>query len=60
MDILPILDEVFAINPNREENKALRDHGINWLWVVAAIHIVTFVRIRRGFSPASPLTAVNS
>lgn len=43
MDILPILNEVFAINPNGEDNKAFFNHGINWLWAVTAIHIVTFV-----------------
>ncbi|RSL73070.1 hypothetical protein CEP53_000881 [Fusarium sp. AF-6] len=45
MDILPILNEVFAINPNREENRALFKHGINWLWAVTGIHIVTFLTI---------------
>ncbi|KAI8652308.1 hypothetical protein NCS57_01294300 [Fusarium keratoplasticum] len=45
MDILPILNEVFAINPNGEDNKAFFNHGINWLWAVTAIHIVTFLTI---------------
>jgi hypothetical protein len=56
MDILPILNEVFAINPNGEDNKAFFNHGINWLWAVTAIHIVTFVRSRRHSVQVSPLT----
>ncbi|KAI8712312.1 hypothetical protein NCS52_01329000 [Fusarium sp. LHS14.1] len=45
MDILPILNEVFAINLNGEDNEAFFNHGINWLWAVTAIHIVTFLAI---------------